>query len=394
MERRRSARPRDAACVGLDDGGIGWPELLLKRRAVILAEAGSGKSTEFVERARIVGLPSVYVFYASVEDVGSDGLDEPLSVDARHELTAWRNGAEHAWFFIDSVDEAKVAGVKFERVVRKLAERVRGAEERCHIFLSGRVTDWEPRRDVETLKKWLSISSGVSKPEPMPEEKLLRIVRSERKPKEEAPANEDPFIAIMGPLDRKRVRLFAEAAGIPQVEQFLEAIDDTDLWHFAQRPLDLDWLVRFWRSEGRLGTLLEMVERSITERLKETNPDRTRATDLDGIAALRAVERIGAAMVFGRRPTIAIPDREPAWRCDSSLDLTDILPDWPGEDRTLLLTRPIFDPATLGRVRFHNDNDGTVRSFLTARWLIRLRRQTSRLQAYSGCCLRIPTGLM
>ena len=53
--------------------------------------------------------------------------------------------------------------------------------------------------------------------------------------------------------------------------------------------------------------------------------------------------------------------------------LADILPDWAGDDRIRLLTRPIFDPATLGRARFHTDNDGTVRSFLSARWLVRLR---------------------
>jgi hypothetical protein len=86
------------------------------------------------------------------------------------------------------------------------------------------------------------------------------------------------------------------------------------------------------------------------------------------------VERIGAAMMFGRQTTSAIPDREAALTSDFSLNLASILPDWSGDDRVRLLTRPIFDPATFGRVRFHNDNDGTVRSFLTAKWLVRLRK--------------------
>jgi hypothetical protein len=49
------------------------------------------------------------------------------------------------------------------------------------------------------------------------------------------------------------------------------------------------------------------------------------------------------------------------------------LPDWSADDRLLLLSRPIFDPATLGRARFHNDNEGLVRGYLAARWLARLR---------------------
>src|SRR5580700_11228510 len=53
--------------------------------------------------------------------------------------------------------------------------------------------------------------------------------------------------------------------------------------------------------------------------------------------------------------------------------ISPTLPDWSADVRLLLLSRPVFDPATLGRARFHNDNDGVVRGFLTARWLLRLR---------------------
>ena len=363
--------PEMQRALGLTDSGVDWEELLSKRRVVVLAEAGSGKSTEFAERARLTAQSHPYVFHTSVQDVGVDGLDGALSLDARNKLAEWRRSVDDAWLFIDSVDEAKVAGIKFERVVRKLAEGIHGAEERCHILLSGRVTDWEPQRDLEALKKWLSVSASISKPEPTPEEELLRVVRSERKRKEDTPRNEAPFIATMAQLDRDRIRLFADAAGVPQTEYFLKAIDDADLWHFARRPLDLDWLVRFWQAEKRLGTLKEMVERSIAERLKETNTGRTRDDELKGVKALHAVERIGAAMVFGRQTTIAIPGADAV--LGRSIDLPDILPDWSSEERLRLLTRPIFDPATFGRVRFHNDNDGTVRSFLAARWLMRQR---------------------
>ena len=51
--------PEFRQAMGLGEDGIGWEELLTKRRVVILAEAGSGKSTEMAERARLTGTTSV-----------------------------------------------------------------------------------------------------------------------------------------------------------------------------------------------------------------------------------------------------------------------------------------------------------------------------------------------
>ena len=363
--------PEFRRAMGLGDGGVGWEELLAKRRVVILAEAGNGKSTEMGERARLNAACGQFTFHATVEDVGRDGLEAALSSTGRASLAEWRGSTEDAWFFIDSVDEAKSRGIRLDKVVRRLADGIEGAEQRAHVILSGRITDWEFRRDLKSLKDWLPVAVRVSTP---PEEELLRIVRQETRRDKEPPSPEQPFVALMAPLDRKRVRLFAEAKGAPNLDRLLEQIEAANLWHFARRPLDLEWLVRFWQSEGRLGSLAEMVERSVSERLKETNTDRARADTLDSARALQAVERIAATMVFSRRATISIPDSEVAFSSDSPLDLADILPDWSADDRALLLSRPIFDPATLGRARFHNDNEGVVRGYLTGQWLLRLRK--------------------
>lgn len=361
--------------MGLEDGGVGWEELLTKRRVVILAEAGSGKSTEMAERARLTAAGGRFTLHATVEDVGRDGLEGALSSSGQASLKAWRSSTDSAWFFVDSVDEAKSSGIRLEKVVRRLADGIQGAEERAHVVLSGRITDWEFRKDLASLKDWLPITVQVSTPGRTPEEELLRIIRQEPQQEAKPPSLEQPFVALMAPLDSNRVRLFAEAKGTPDLDRFLEQLDAANLWHFASRPLDLDWLVRFWQGEGRLGSLAEMVEQSLSERLKETNPGRARSDTLDGARALRAVERIGAAMVFSRRATIAIPDSEVAFTSDSPLDLADVLPDWSADDRTLLLSRPLFDPATLGRTRFHNDSAAVVRGYLTARWLKRLRSE-------------------
>ncbi len=262
----------------LGDGAIGWDELLAKRRVVILAEAGSGKSTEIAKRARLLVADGKRAFHATVEDVGRDGLEAALSNAARADLAAWRASKEDAWFFIDSVDEAKAEGVRFKTVVRRLADGIDVARSRAHVILSGRITDWEFRKDLESLTYGLPILPDEEyRPAKTPEEELLRIIRQEQR-KENQPSPEGPFVALMAPLDRERIRLFAERKGIPNLDSFLKQIEAANLWHFAQRPLDLEWLVSFWQNEKRLrlGLFAEMVERSVTERLKEKNKDRSR----------------------------------------------------------------------------------------------------------------------
>src|SRR5229473_2945148 len=91
---------------------LGWDDLLTKRRVVLLAEAGSGKTTEMKARVCALAVDRSTVFYATVEDVGRRGIEGALRHADRAQLTAWRASEQDAWFFIDSVDEAKNSGVK------------------------------------------------------------------------------------------------------------------------------------------------------------------------------------------------------------------------------------------------------------------------------------------
>jgi hypothetical protein len=58
--------PEFRQAMGLGEGGVGWDELLEKRRVVILAEAGSGKSKEMAERARLTAAGGRFAFHATV----------------------------------------------------------------------------------------------------------------------------------------------------------------------------------------------------------------------------------------------------------------------------------------------------------------------------------------
>ena len=56
-----------------------WEDLLAKDRVVLLAEAGSGKTTELGEQARLSDIAGRYTFFTTVQRVGRHGLSRALS---------------------------------------------------------------------------------------------------------------------------------------------------------------------------------------------------------------------------------------------------------------------------------------------------------------------------
>lgn len=372
----QTSDPDVIARFGRNEGTLSWDDLLSRRRAVILAEAGSGKTTEMQAQARQQANRGRLAFYARLEDVGRSGLEAALKPSNRALLANWRASDQDAWCFINSVDEAKDAGVKLPTALRAIALAISGAERRAHVILSGRYTDWQFRADLTHLNAELAIPADQTlPPPPTPDQLVVSTIHHEtERPVEQA--TEAPVIVVMSGLDEERIRLFAVGKELPRLDGFIEQIKSSNLWQFARRPLDLDWLAEFWRNNDRLGTLAEMLERCIAERLQESNVDRSRVDNLDRDRAGRAVERIAAAMIFCRKNTILVPDTAISLTNAGTepFDVAEILTDWSPQDCIRLLGRAVFDPATMGRVRFHNDNTDVVRSYLAARFLERLRQ--------------------
>lgn len=347
-----------------------WPDLLAKRRVVILAEAGSGKSTEFERQQAAVASEGRFSFIVTVRDVADAGLEGAMPPEMRLAFGEWRASPDaECWLFVDSVDEAKDQGHHFDGAARRLADAVAGLEERVHLYISGRFTDWDKTGDQRSMDKWLRLPKLPPPPTDLGDEVRATLDRKERKPQGEVEPIE---ILRMDPLAAWQVRKFAEGVGIADVDALLKAIEHGNLWSFAARPLDLGWMVDFWRAHKRLGTLREMIEKSIKARLLDPDPMRRRNDPIGGETGRRALDRIGAGFLFCGKDTLRIPtaglDPAPA---ETSIPLEDLLPDWSDEHRLHLLRRPVFDPATLGRARLHNDNEQTLRTYLTATWLQR-----------------------
>lgn len=375
--RFRPATDEDRPFAGLFDNSAernpSWASLLKKRRVVVLAEAGSGKSAEFERTCGVLKDSGAFALMATVRDVAMSGLPAALTPADRRHFADWKADANApCWLFIDSVDEAKDQGHHFDTAVRHLADAIVGCEERVHLYISGRFTDWDKTGDNDAMLKWLSLPEPPPPPPPDFSEEVRAALHRKDRDKEPAVA-EAIEILMMEQLTRTQVRLFAAGSGIQDADALLQAIDDGNLWRFAARPLDLGWMVEYWRSHQRLGTLREMIEASIKARLIDPDVRRRRNDGLDTEKAGQALDRIGVGFLLCGKDTVRVPaaglDLSPP---EKSVPLEALLPEWPDGHRLLLLGRPIFDPATLGRARLHNDNEGTLRFYLSARWLARL----------------------
>ena len=85
------------------------------------------------------------------------------------------------------------------------------------------------------------------------------------------------------------------------------------------------------------------------------------------------VRLLAAATTLMQNQTIRVPDGA---ENSQGLAVQSVLPNWDSQNQSALLSRPIFDEAIYGAVRFHHCS---VREYLTAEWFSELlKRGTSR----------------
>ena len=357
---------------------LDWKALLKHRRVVLLAEAGSGKTTEFELQSSRLRAEGKSCFVVTLHKIGREGdFESALNLQDRSNFQNLRESGKPAWLFLDSFDEAKQENYRMVDVLQEVSSAIDGVRGRLHIILSGRFSDWEFKADLQNLLNQIPPPpSDAPVGDRTPNDELIAVLNHEAPIP--PPEPESPLIVLVAGLDRDRVQTFATEKGVENVHEFLEALEQKNLWRLARRPIDLDWLVNYWRTKRELARWETMLRTSIQERLQEHDNYRARTDQLDAEGALLALERIGAALVLGRIDSIRLPD--------TAIDLTDgtvaldleaILTDWQPAELQRLFTRPIFEAAAPGYARLTNDNEGEVRGFLAACWLHQLRSKNN-----------------
>ena len=133
---------------------LDWTELLKSHCVVLLAEAGSGKTTEMQERVRILNQEGRSAFYLPLEALDRESIRSILSPDSETEFENWRaNSEETAWFFLDAVDELKLASGKLDRALNRLRKDLDSSLDRIRVTISSRPSDWRFITDRRVVEK-------------------------------------------------------------------------------------------------------------------------------------------------------------------------------------------------------------------------------------------------
>ena len=121
---------------------VGWSKLLEYTRVILLGEAGAGKTAEMQEQANRLTGDDRFAFFLPLESLDRDPVADILSAAEEERRGRWRmNGEEPAWFFLDVVDELKLAQGKLDRALNRLVREIDGHVDRASIFLR-RLSEW------------------------------------------------------------------------------------------------------------------------------------------------------------------------------------------------------------------------------------------------------------
>jgi hypothetical protein len=361
-------------------GWLGWEELRRRRRVILLAEAASGKTEEFRHQCDLLKAAGSPAFFLRIEELAEQGTETALDREGATLLETWLSGSGEGWFFLDSVDEARLNRKSFDTALKRFAKDIGTGLERAHVYVSCRVTDWKGAEDRSTYTRYLPAwKKPVIAPVANPEDysALLNPLFENKSPPRAAgksDENEDTLnelvVVQLVPLSPDQYRMLATAAGVTIVDQFVEAITRHGLAALTERPGDLLDLADYWRSHGKFSSFADMLEHSVARKLTERDPHRPDNETISPEEAREGAERLAGALTLGKSFTLRAPGHDPdPSLAAGALDPKAILPDWTDARRNALLRRGIFAPATYGRVRFHHRS---TQEYLAAKWLGRL----------------------
>ncbi len=363
-------------------GAYSWDQLLNHTRVIILAEAGAGKTAELRAASdRIKSRNQAHGFVVTLNAVAKRGLEAALETsDDVTSFEKWKESETDAYFFLDSLDEARLSGSTFQEALSCLEKELSPHLHRARIYISCRVADWRAVSDEADFARYLRQDS-----EKKPDDNLIydnaddallkplfdesQYNQTDDQPDKKADEKtEGPLVVALAPLSKQQASKLSEANGVTDVDRFLLALHKANATELANRPQDLLAMIEKWKSTGKIGTKFEALDWSIKTRLKETNLDISGLDTLTYEKAYDGAKFVATQLTLGQQRLLSWPiEAGQGITNQEAMDPSAVLPDFSGSETTRLLNRAIFDPATFGAVRLHHRD---VQELLCAQWLL------------------------
>jgi hypothetical protein len=163
-------------------GWLDWSDLREHRRVVLLAEASSGKSSEFRNQKDQLCAQGHAAFFVTIEELADHPFEAALDPADLQTFDSWIKGTVEGWFFCDSVDEARLNRKSFEGALKRLARALGPSSERARIFISCRVTDWKGVEDRAFIERLLPAWERPKQTKPQPIHCSIRSSRRRSNP--------------------------------------------------------------------------------------------------------------------------------------------------------------------------------------------------------------------
>ena len=304
---------RDLPLFHLRDA-VPWDRVLEERCAVILGEAGTGKTTEFFLRRELLERAGQPAFVLAVEELAIKPVTALLDSDEEEQFSAWGSAETIAYFFLDAVDEARLRNAKsLPSALRNLERDLRGKLARSRVLISCRGSDWRAqsdRREIQSI--------------------LLK-----------GDAQQEVKVFALAPLVEEQVVLLAKHYyGLEDVEAFIRETRRAGAYSYLERPGDVAWLVSHWREHRTIGTYTQLIASNVDRKLRERNRDRR--PSLSPAKAKLAATALAGLGTLQRKASFVIPDGElDSERAATSLEPSAVLPDLTRGEIAELLTLPL-----------------------------------------------------
>jgi len=348
-----------------------WAELDENYRTVILAEAGAGKTFEMESRARYAEQKGRIAFYIRVEDI-NDNFSHAFEVGDEDAFEGWLKSQSEAWFYLDSVDEARLENPRaFEKAIRIFSKRIQDAQLRARIYISSRPYSWRPQTDSALIKRLLPFLS------PQLELPGENAIKGETQPESAL------RVYVMRPLNANDIRIYAQHRLVPRINRLMDELDRKNLMDLASRPFDLEAILAKWIAVESLGGRRELLTYSIQTRLKEFDQDRASRQSLPSEKAREGASLLAAAVVLSGESGITVPDNSGE---RAGLDAEAVLARWGGpKEVRALVEKALFNDVLYGAVRFRHRE---IREMLAAEWFAKLLQQGNSRHALEALFFR------